>query len=239
MPLITAPNRGYADWQRLENYDSGALFSASNFTGAVTQNSGILDMSRYGYIGGYDYPGGVNTFVDITWYVDAGGTTECGSRFLTLAGPIGDYAQYRLPNLGPFVNLEWAGIGSVNLAHSCVIFGTNRVHPCELIPVLATMVDEQTIAIPNGFTVIYPTGYFSGPCEVWFYPQAATVAYAIEELTPPGNWDLFYQIPTPGANVNDIRSVVMPSFGWRFVIANTGGATTASLTVTPSLTGAS
>ena len=239
MPLLASSNRGYADWQRVENWDTGDLWSASGNNVAVGTASPILDVSRSGYLGGYLTGSGVGAIFTATWYIDAAGTIPIGTRAFVLIDNILSEAQVRLPNLGPFVQLALDPLTNGNFSYSAQVFGTNRVHPLEFIPSHAALIEETNTPVPATSTLFYyPQDYYSGPVQVYTSPTGA-VTVAIQLIDPLGNW-YNTTLYTVAANANDTREGIAPPGAWRMAVVNGGGSSVnISLAVTPSMTGSS
>ena len=239
MPMIAPPNRGFADMQRTSPYDSGVLYSDSLLAipiGGITTPT--LDVGRFAYIGGTDT---VTTqcSASFAWFVDSAATIESGACFFMLDGAdIGDAAQYRIPNLGPFLQVSWLRVGGVG-SHSSQLFGTNRYHPCQFIPQNSVLIDDQAANIGSLATVTrYPSDYYAGPCQVFTNCSNAT-SVIFEYLTTSNTWDRFYQVNPTAASLNNFN-VTTPAGAWRVRFINgTNTSTTYYLTVTPSLTGSS
>lgn len=211
-PLLSSPNRGYADWQRVENWDTGQLwaFSANNIN--ATQISPVLDVSRSTYLGGWL----ANSFnlcrFQANWFLDQAATVGVGERDFILSQNIPNAAQIRIPNLGPFVQITLGALG-VNYSPQVEIFGTNRYHPLEFIPVWPVAINQSVVSIPANTTQTYwPNDYYAGPVsahvqgqqagqlQLWGYNQAgnaqqldeydpaANAATSVKMVTPPGPW---------------------------------------------------
>ena len=239
MPLISSPNRGYADWQRVENYDSGTLFTTFGYNAGDDQTSPILDMSRYACVGGYDINQSGPCNVLMTWYADAAGTVPLGSRSFQLSQLIIRPAQYRIPNIGPFLQIEWTQLGAGNLIHTCNIIGTNRQDPTIFIPYDSLMIDQQNAFLgANASQDTYPSSYSSGPHGVCVLANQNMLVTFIT-LSAGNTWDTFYQqLVTAGEKLVD--TVVTPNGAWKANVMNeAANVTTYYLTAVASSTGSS
>lgn len=239
-PLVNAPNRGYADWQRVDNYDSGQLYSDPGTSGAGSIATSVLDVSRYGYIAGYDFAAAGSFEAGFFWYIDAAATVGVGLRQFMLDSNITDDAQYRLPNMGPFLKVAWSTIGAGPWTHRAELFGTNRVHPLELIPRSPVLIDQQAIAIAAGATAtFYPSGYYSGPAQWWVETGTQVGSLRFQYLTTAGTWDILNELPSVAATSDGSGIAVVPSGAWRAQLTNEGAVSASFyLTVTPTMTGA-
>jgi hypothetical protein len=214
------------------------LFSETAVVRAGNLTTPVLDVSRYAYLGGYDAVGTREVQVTFDWYTDSGGVNNCGTRTLVLSPSIVSPAQYRLPNLGPFVQVSYLLLAAPNWLHTCVLFGTNRVHPLELIPSSPVLIDVQNAAIGATTTIIsYPSDYYAGPIQVAAEcSQAGTVSINYE--TAGAVWDVqdFYLL-TAGAWLE--TTIATPPGAWRIAVRNTAAAAgTYYLIVNQSMTGA-
>lgn len=239
-PLVSSPARGYADWQRLDNWDSAPLFSETNIDIAGTHSSPVLDVSRYAYIGGYDISNANPAVVGFNWFADAAATITLGGVEFLLSPLIQDFAQYRLPNLGPFLQVSWAQVVAGHPSHTCRLIGTNRAHPLEFIPEGPLQYNIQSVALAAGAVVnIYPTDYYAGPMRVWGF-FGAGFQWSLQTLLPDGTWIFIDQSP-PTTVTTDVSAVtITPRGAWRFQIFNGGGAPfNYSFAAQPSQTGSS
>lgn len=240
MPLIAPPARGFADMQRTSPYDSGVLYTDTNRSMASNITTAIFDVSRYAYLAGFDNVGGGQGQVDIQWFSDSLGANQVAQRqFVLDSSHVSSSAQYRLPNLGPFVQLQWSFVAG-SPSHSSIIFATNRFHPCEFIPFNPVIINQQVVTLPASGTVTsYPTDYFSGP--VWVNIQASQIYNVrIQQLDFLDNWNNIYGLNNVAANVLTEFSTIMPAGAWRVNVTNTTStAGTVTVTVVPSLTGSS
>jgi hypothetical protein len=239
MPLVSAPNRGYADYQRVGNYDTEDIWSAQITNQAVEQISPILDVSRFAYLGLYANIGGSpgNAFIVLEWYMDAAASNLVGTRVLSLATQISTY-QSRIVNLGPFLIINVAPMGG-NLTGFFQAFASNRVYPLELVPVNPVLIDQQHIAIAaNGTATLYPSDYFAGPMQVAFNAPSANSFAQVAYLSAGNTWDVTYSTPLIAAGVWSVANTVAPVGAWRVFIVNGTSAAFYYLIVTPSVTGA-
>lgn len=237
-PLVSAPNRGYSDWQRVSNFDSGVLWSDASVGVSTQVQSPVLDMSRYAYLGGLIGVGNGAAVVTVTWYADVAATVQLGFRAFSLQFTKLSPAQIRIPNLGPFAQVVISSIGGPPFNNHATIIGTNRYHPLEFIPPNPYLIRQQASPIGAGASVtVTPQQYYSGPMMVWFEPGNAGMTATLENLQPDANVDLIAQIIAASVNQTIVTTWIAPPGSWFIQVNNPGGATTYYLTATPSLTG--
>lgn len=239
MTLAPAGARGYAAWQRIANYDGPIVWQANQNPGTTGQTSPVLDCSRYAYVGGQLGESSSQALWTFNWYADAGGVTQIASRQFVLYFRT-EFAQIRLPNLGPFLKITIAPIpNGGTIASTGVIFFTNRVHPLEFIPTNPGLISQQATAINANTTNIYfPSDYYAGPVSVWASTNYATGLVDMDQMATDGTWQTVnqYKITTNGP-VQQV--MIAPAGAWRVAIQNsTASASTFYLAVTPSVTGA-
>lgn len=238
MPLANPPLRGYSEFQRLANWDSGPLYARTGNSGPGIELSGVQDVSRYACLAGFDIAGTIDVKVSFSWYADAAAATWLGTRAFQLSPSVAAGAQYRLPNLGPYVQGAWQAISGAAFAHTVELLGTNRSHPLELIPQAPVLIDQQGAALPGSSTVIAnPSDYYAGPVGV--YASAGQVAVlTFQYLTQAGAWDTFVSFNLPASGRSQFV-VTVPPGAWRASVFNTTAtATTFTLACVPSTTGA-
>lgn len=239
-PLVSAPNRGYTDYQRETNWDTGILWNLNVANTVVTQNSGMQNVSRYAYLGGFLNCTLNSCLLQAQWWADSTFTTLLGSRVFTLNGIVTIIGQCRIPNLGPFVSLRVSAFGGTQFSASLQFFATNRVYPLEFIPQDSLLLSLQGAVMPAGLTNFYPAYYYDGPAQVWVDPAAAGTNLTLQRLNSSGVWDDVIQVEGLAANKSTPLTWVFPQGAWRMVTNNTSGAdSTIFLTVTPTMTGAS
>lgn len=240
MPLISAPARGYTDYQRLGNFDSAPIFSASgtNLNG-VDEVTGILDVSRFAYLGGFDRVTNGRALVTLQWYADSAGAIPVGSRQYVLLNAtleIGNSMQYRVPNLGPFLKATWHQLSGTAF-HFCQLLGTNRFHPLEAIPVNVQPITLNGIAQNPGSITYFPTDYVSGPVFFAIQSNVASVQFVPQTFDRTGNSQTLFAI-TPVAAAWTSFVLPIPLGAWQLTISVGGAAATIFAFATPSLSGA-
>jgi hypothetical protein len=240
-PLVAAPNRGYGDYQRIANWDSGVQWSVSSALGNANIQSPVLDFSRAAYIGGFMNVTGNPLLVSIGWCADPGFTVFMGTRQFIVSPLMGFPAMLRIPNLGPFAQITVQSITGNNFQLFTQILSTNRVHPLEFIPRQPVVVDQQNVAVAANVSVpVYPTDYYSGPMSVWVDFNQAGMNASLQALNSVNVWDFIDE--RPPTTVAGVATYVMvaPPGAWRFLVTNNNAAATNYyLTATPSTTGAS
>ena len=239
MPLLASPNRGYTDWQRVENWDTGQLWSYSFTNQLPGPQSPIIDVSRIAYIAGYVEATLNDCVLSPVWYLDAAGATMVAMRNIGLSASIVHPAQLRIPNLGPYLQVSINPAGAANASSDGVFFGTNRYHPLEFItrdPVLVE-VNNANIAA-SGTNVYYFSGYYAGPFMLNFI---TTVSCYInpEYLDASDTW-LSIGTMQSAANARTFQPLIAPAAAFRLRVVNTtAGAGVVTLSATPTVTGSS
>lgn len=235
-PLVNSPLRGYADWQRIDNYDSGALFSESAAPHNGAWNTPAIDVSRYAYLGGYVSVAGVNVSATFRWYIDAALTTQVGERDIAYNSAVTGKQQFRIQNMGPFLQVAFTTItGASSVTQT--LFGTNRVHPLEFIPATGYIWSEVNHSVNTGGVLgVTPTAMYAGPANLFWFSTVANWGVQIFQLVPFGTDALLWSVNTVAGNQN--YQIVCPLPSWYVLVANnTGGTNSYDLAITPSITG--
>lgn len=238
-PLVAAPNRGYADWQRIDNYDTGVLIALAPGSTNATIRSAIEDVSRYETIcGQIQLTAGVCELVFL-WFADPAGTILLGERVMYLTSSIPDPMQIHIDNLGPFVQVITIALGGGNYTQTTTLIASNRSIPIEVVPENTVIVDAQNIPNAAGNTFIqYPLDYWAGPMRI-FCIQSQAGACAVQVLNAGGAWDNLDQILL-AALTPTATNTIAPLGAWRLSIINTSGANGSFfLSCIPSYSGAS
>jgi hypothetical protein len=238
-PLVLSPNRGYADYQRIDNYDEGLVWNENPGPINFAVNSPVLDVSRYSRLGGFMQVGLQGMLVELSWYADSAGTVGLGSKQFMLTNLINDAMQPLMINMGPFCKVSLQGAAAGNYQPIIKLYGTNRDHPLEFVPMQAVLIDEQLLGIgANGTQTIYPSDYYAGPLNVWYQPAFASGAVAFEYLTIANAWDLFDHTTQTVASADYRYTTITPTGAWRVIVGNnTAAASDFYLAATPTLTG--
>lgn len=236
-PLASPPARGFASWQRTGPYDSGVLYTSTAAAGSAGFVSPVIDVSRYAYLGGLLSGGNPGYWVTLTWYADSAATIPVGQRVFGVIGLVGQGAQIRFPNLGPFCTISGAEMSGATFGYKVVLFGTNRVHPLEFIPVQTVLIDQPGLSVPgNGSQSVYPGDYFAGPTQFYWDVTPANMVMLFQYLTFTGAWNEFARINL--ASAAGTQTVTMPAGAWRFQPNNNNaGAVVGNYGVIGSLTG--
>lgn len=238
-PLVAAPNRGYPDWQRIDNYDSGVLFSLNVLNVTAAQLSPIIDVSRYARLGSFMSVSGDNCQILMQWYMDAAGTVQVGERVFQVAGALFPSHQSFFINLGPFVRVAITPMSSAATNINWVVFGTNRDSVSEVTPRANNLVNVQNLNIGAGANVIIrPSDYASGAALMWvIVTQVFTVLFLA--LSGSSTFDPTLQISNAAANSNVVQPLALPLGAWALQVVNNGGvAATCDATVVQSNSGA-
>ena len=239
-PIQSSPNRGYADWQRIDNYDSGVLISATRNNDATPFTSAIVDVSRYANISGNFNQQAGNFRVTLTWFADSAGTTVLGVRkFVIDGGGIAQGTQYVLRNGGPFVQMDVRAVDVNPLTYALNFIGTNREYPVEAIPQTNVLLDFQPLNVASGQTsFVGPQCNFCGPVFVYVdAPNANSNVQLRYHLTSNIYDDFWIAGLANGANS---FFVTVPLDQWQLGIFNGSGAAAGyTLTVVACTSGAS
>lgn len=239
-PLITAPARGYPDYQRIDNYDTGVIINEQ--TGVTSQqvSSNIEDVGRFACVAGSVQVATGPVLFQVAWYLDAAASILAGVRQFSLSEQITSNTLVHLVNMGPFVQVTAFPFGVTNYNLTALLFATNRVLPVEFMPERALLIDTEAVALNTGTNVnVYPGGGFAGPAMVGYNagPVATTLQY--QYLNDLNVWR-FFRFENVVANTFTNETVVFPPGAWRINASNASGTnTTFNLKVTPSTTGAS
>jgi len=235
-PLVTAPARGYTDYQRLENWDSGVVWVLPCALGNATIFSPILDCSRFAYVGGHVYDANNQHIETYSWYSDKDATVTLGQRSFVVNSNVTTAAQLRLPNLGPFLQVRLAAIAAGLFQPCGALVFTNRPHPLEFVPSSPVLISRQVAALGAGATdTLYPSDYYAGPVSVWVQPSNAAFQFALKGADPAGT-DVFFDFrPLPVGN--STFNLVTPPGLWYVQVTNGGAAGSYYLSVRHPTTG--
>lgn len=238
-PLVQPPNRGYADWQRVENYDSGVLLAVNQLIGGLPVTFGPVDMSRYLAIGGLMGVSGNAGLVQMFWYDDSSALALVGQRQFTLSPLIPLAAQLRIPNLGPFLEIAPTWLAGGSMTFVCNLIGTNRDLSMDFIPSAPLLIDQDAVALgASGAVISYPNSYYAGPVRLWFTCTQSAL-WQLQVLSPTNAWETVDEFELAGGGVTSTTNILTPPGAWRIVVTNeTAVAATYYLKATPSTTGA-
>lgn len=186
-PIAPAGTTGYPDWQRIQNWDSPSLFSHTVPFVGDSDGSGVLDVSRFGYMLIIDKQTGGPTFieVDALWFEDSHGTVGLGEITWFLDGQMSNTAVYHLPNLGPFFKIVWNRFGGANgMTHTCNVVATNRFHQLQEIPSTSLLINSNGVNVAGGGQeILFPTTSFTGPARLHVNTASPTWAVEMQSLT--------------------------------------------------------
>lgn len=240
-PLVSAPARGYADYQRLDNFDSGILYSANSQATTTSINSPIIDVSRYACVAGSMGIGSNRCRVIFIWYADAAGSVSTGLRQMFLDPVNNGKTAFRILNQGSFVSLQIDAIPLLQVLWSCQLFGSNRMGPLEFIPSGTWLINQQNIGIGGATTVSVPASEsYAGPVEVAAWASNGNMQFSAQAYdNVSGNktlitaWQQFTAATWTHVPFN------APAGYWEIAVNNLGAAGIYWLTVLPALTGSS
>lgn len=236
-PLVAPPARGYAEWQRIANYDSNELIVFPFNPGGGIVQTGVIDVSRFAYLGGFVKAIAGDFSVQAIWFSAFNGGDIVGKRSIPLTSNINTELQMRIANLGPYVQLTFNTIGGGGYSGLCIAFGTNRIHPLEVIPEQQVVIDKQAAALGASASVtVYPLDYSSSPARMLVSAGQAFTA-SLQYLTFPGVWNTYDQNSGGAGAVLSVATLI-PAGAWRLVVTNQSAiATTFTCTITPNVTG--
>lgn len=237
---ISAPgSRGYGDWQRVDNWDSDPILQEfiNPTVGGIT--SGVLDVSRFAYLGGSVQVTGGTCLMQVNWYADQALTEQIGSRRWTLGAPPGSPCSMRVPNLGPFCTVGFFLIGGAPLA-DVLLIATNRYNPLEFIPQFPLLVSQQNVTIAAAGSLTVTMGdYYAGPVQWWVANPTGSVAMLrFNFIDVDGTNKTIYQAQIPVTADTNGTAIVPPGIWSAVLINNSGAAANFFLTVRHSVTGA-
>jgi len=237
-PLVAAPVRGYPDWQRIDNYDTGVLWPVNVVGSGAIQLSPILDVSRFAR-SCIQVGVGVNSVTLVAqWYADDAGVTVVGERDIVLAAGMPTF-QLALVNMGPFVRLAYEPFGGNATNITSAMFASNREFVSEMVPRQSLLINIQGAALAaNSNIAAVVVDNYAGPATL-FASTTQQFEVAVETFTEGGTWDF-----TTSVNIQPIGSyntvVVLPCGSNRAHIYNTSAAAmTYDLSLVASNTGAS
>lgn len=238
MPITAPPQRGYGDWQRLNDHDAGPIVNIARGATLNTESVGPLDVSRFAYIAGFDNIDAQTVSLNLTWTSALSGGVTVGSRGFCLDGHIGHRAQYSLRNLGPYVSATWTAVAGTDFVHNVAWIATNRIPVVEFQPISTVLIDQENVALGAGTNAdVWPADYFAGPIRVQYNAPGAGWLLNLTCFDNVGNGKTIEGIAGTGANVT-IDSLA-PAGAWKFNVNNTTGAPgNYYLRVTGSQTGA-
>ena len=233
------PDIGYPDFQRVVNWDSPVLYADSVVDETTYAQSGALDVSRYGYMGGYLEVSVGYCTVTLEWFLDQAMTTIVGQREFVLDQHVANICQPKMQHMGPFLQVTVEAIANAPFTASWSLFATNRASQLEFMPVTPLLVDTFSSNVPiGGNYVLYPASYYAGPVAVWMQTPAANwnATFFYLDLSGVDNI-LSTQVMASGNNV--FETVVPPGF-WHFRADNNSSvAGTFYVTIRQSMTGSS
>ena len=237
-PIAASPAIGYPDWQRIVSYDSPPLVQFTHPLGSGSLSPSNFVMQHYAYIGGtIDITGG-DVDVQLTSFTDFFGVNPSGQRQFTLTSNINNAAQIYIPALGPYVGLVISSVTAGNWAGNGNLFASNRIVPLEFTPFNPIILDKSGATVAaTSTTVFYPTDYYAGPANVYFFSPAA-IGFYVQFEDSSGNWNQVTPLVSVTAGGSVSESVFMPPGAWRIAVPNAGAATACTLAVTHSATGA-
>jgi hypothetical protein len=238
MPLGAGP-AGYPDWRRIVDWDGPVVWEI--LTKAITgeAESGVIDCSRYGYIGGRAFCTPEPLQLRLEWFADQAATKPVGQWLMVISPLVANPAQLRIPNMGPFVRVHLEGKeGTTKSTATVRLYVTNRIHPLQLIPVNSVIVHSALAYAEGESKFVTPTDYYAGPVEVNYESNVgAATAVVVEMEVQPGVLAacpiLRFGATVPSAQ----QKIILPAGAFRLHIANEGAARSINVNLQTSLTG--
>jgi hypothetical protein len=230
---------GYDDYQRIANYDSAILYSFVAPPSASTLESSVIPVLRWSYLEGILAPNTNPSLLTFTWTADLAGLSTIGVRTFVISPLVTNPMQFRLSNLGPYVQVQQSPIGGLNWGCSGQMFGGNRQSLLEAIPQNNVVISQQAAAVGANVTqTIYPTDYYAGPMSVWVLPQMASSTVTLVYVSPTVLLPIV-QVGMGGTNSENNFTLVVPLGAWAIQFSNlTAAASTYYMVATTSSTGA-
>jgi len=245
MPVVKPGSRGpvgYPDYQRVENWDGVRLL----YFGTLAKHTGLQTYGPY-FVGQYAAllvslsKGNKPITVRFTWSYE--GEVEVGnpSREISLEPVNGPArAQLRLPNLGPWVTIEFIPESEATKWEMvAAVLPTNRQYAYESNPVSGLVIPETLKKVKGaseGFW--YPEWLWGGPVQAYVNTNKKTGAFGVEYYNvAAAAWKYSVLESLEGKEWYNIKAVV-PLTAWRVKVYN-NPAEEASITVTvaPAVTG--
>lgn len=238
-PLVSAPARGYSDYQRLENFDTGILENFVTPGNNASFSSPVIDVSRFAYFCGEIREQSTQSAWAFNYFLDSLGSVFIGGYNFTCAQAGAQAGQLHIPNLGPFVQILVQAIGGVNFQASGSLFASNRVTLTQLIPPLPQLVIVNNFNMPAGNTNFFPNAMYAGPARLMMVSPVASTIIALEYLDTGGNYFILDEYTSGAVNAPLQATIICPLTAWKIVVNNPGVATVGLfVAVTPSVTGA-
>lgn len=233
---IGAGPYGYADWQRLANFDSPALLEVSGTEAHGSHEYGPFNVSRFLAVQAVLSPGplsALNGDLILQWYPGELALGLLSERTFWMAGNAGALPLL-VPNLGPWLRI------ATNLnppKPRLYVAGSNRQAKTLTTPAVAMPLRPSTAFAGKETLTFYPEGYADGPATLAaFQNTGAAAKWVLETLVSPEAWtESQYGFWTSGAL--ERTNIVLPAGAWRISVEG-GAAGSVSFRVTPSPTGA-
>lgn len=197
-----------------------------------------MDVSRSAYLGGRMAETESTCVVGIQWYMDKGASIPIGGRQFTLSSLIVGQMSFRLPNMGPFAQMNFTAIAGGQYTASARVIGTDRVHPLEFIPGSPRLLSLVNAPIGAGSNQLQPPQeYYAGPALVSAFATVAGMQIITEWVDLANNVETV-DVVVLAASTWTRWSTVTPPGAWSMGISNPGAAGAYHLSVIPSMTGA-
>jgi hypothetical protein len=222
-PLVASPNRGYADWQRVNNYDTDLVWNDVSPGNNATRTSPVIDCSRFAYCAGQIGPTVGQVTAVFVWYTDGTLATAVGSRAIIMDNHVTGGWVFRIPNVGPFVQIRVQAIGGAAFTCTSHVFLSNRYSPTEFIVSNSYLFDLQAIFIAAATNQTqWNASAFAGPVQFHLTSNTGNVAFQLQALNTSGVLDQRSPVITPAANIFSTITWLVPADAWAIIANNTG-----------------
>lgn len=230
---------GYSEYQRTQNWDGPVLRTQGSGLRIGTQKYGRFNCSRYGYLSGVYKCTDADVTLIFRWWEGKTGGQMYGERVIQIASGVELPLQYRVPNMGPWVEIIVKPKTEVVEYHDEGRFGlNNRDHPLEAIPQSTLLLNNQAVKVPATSTVnVFPKCYYAGPAIMQLKPVAEAGTWKLEVEVSPEVYVTVKEGAIPKATETGFE-VILPLGAWRLAVSNASAVEqTYSATVIAPITG--
>lgn len=239
MTLGAGP-RGYADWQRIQNWDGPQLDHRTGTVNHGIVTTPIVQVDRYSHIEGQMSCGTNPVEMSFRWFADSAGTIHLAERRLALNPEIANPATLHLPNLGPWLQIFYipAEVEAGEYTLTGTLIMTNRVYPLELVPLSSEVINSGHLFGGGGEVILWPVSYFAGPATLILFNSAAGAGFVdVQGDFGVNSWERTDRLVAPSGSLV-VAKTILPLTAHRYSL-NSGGAGSMELNVSASTTGSS
>src|SRR5579859_3494218 len=191
MPEGSRGPRGYADWQRIQNYDGPVVFNTT-----ATSHEGIFrpflrtGVDRYSHLSGFIEVGENPVLCTLGWWTAAESAKVLQLRQFVIDPLVTEAPYLHIPHQGPFLEIELEPLtGATHWKLTSALAFSNRVFGLEFVPRYPVLVSHAFAFVAEENLISYPRGYYAGPARLDVTNNAAVeTAVLIEAETAPGTW---------------------------------------------------